>query len=186
MKYETYGHVGLKTFFLQLLKNNVPTIFLSILWFIVAIIKIEGAQNIIPLSDSSQLTSVINAVFTLVLVGGVALILITFVIIFLLTLVDYYSFYFMLDENGLRMQKGILFKREISIPYRQVQDITIDRPFTFQLCGVCRLNILTAGQDNDHDNDPTEANFPIIDRNLAEELRKELLTRANVERVRKA
>ena len=84
------------------------------------------------------------------------------------------------------MQKGILFKREISIPYRQVQDITIDRPLIFQLCGVCRLNILTAGQDNDHDNDPTEVNFPIIDRNLAYELRQELLTRANVERVRKA
>ena len=84
MKYESYSHVGIKTFFLQLLKNNIPTIFLSILWFIVAVIKIEGTQNIIPLSDSSQLIAVINAVFTLVLVGGVALILITFAILSLI------------------------------------------------------------------------------------------------------
>ena len=76
--------------------------------------------------------------------------------------ISYISYTFMLAEDSLKIKKGILNKTEIAIPYRQVQNVDIERDFMFQMMGLSRLIILTAG----HEDEKSEGGGPIrqIDR----------------------
>ena len=181
MKYNSYQHVGHKTFIINLLKNAAPTFFIFFIWIGFIILKIIGAENLFSTLNTPDIIPFINLAINWGLFGGFLFMIISFALAIFITSLDYFTFYFMLDDHGLCMKQGILNKQEISIPYRQIQDINIDRPFLYQIFGVCRLNIITAGQDNDHDNDQTEANFPIVDKGMAYDLREQLLRHSNIE-----
>ena len=174
MKYDSYQHVGIKTFFINLIKNGLPTIFIFIIWVVLLVIKTQGVGNVFSL-NTPDIIQISDFILNWAIFGSFVFVALLFALALLITSIDYFTFYFMIDNSGLCIKKGLVDKQEISIPYKQIQDIDIDRPFIYQMFGVCRLNILTAGQDSDHDNDPTEANFPIIDKDLAYNLRETLL-----------
>ena len=173
-------HTGAKTFYIKLLQNAQVSIFAIFVVFLAIVLKMIGIENLIPSLIPPMTLILINLAVNWVVVGGLILFFITLALACLITTVDYYTFYFMLDENGLRTKQGLLYKQEISVPYRQIQDIDIDQSFIFQLFGVCKLNILTAGQDSSNDNDPTEVNFPVIDKALAYDLRDKLLSHSSI------
>ena len=183
MKYNSYQHVGHKTFIINLLKNATPTIFIFFIWIVFIILKIIGAESLFTSLNTPDIIPLINLALNWGLIGGFVFMVLSFLLALFVTSLDYLTFYFMLDEHGLCMKQGILNKQEISIPYRQIQDINIERPLLYQIFGVCRLNIITTGQDNDHDDDPTEANFPIVDKDLAYDLRGQLLEHSNIQLV---
>ena len=107
-----------------------------------------------------------------------------FLVTLFATWLVYSNYKFFLDENSLKIKRGILNKEEIAIPYRQIQDVDIKRDLSFQMLGVSRLVILTAGHDDENPGDDhTEGIFPALDKDLAEWLRDELLRRANVQKV---
>jgi uncharacterized membrane protein YdbT with pleckstrin-like domain len=96
----------------------------------------------------------------------------------------YKSHEYCLAEDALKIRQGIMTKTEIAIPYRQIQNINIERTFSEQIMGLSRLIILTAGDDNDgKDGAASEGILPAIDKNLASELQNELIKRADVEKV---
>lgn len=183
MKYDSYQHAGHKTFLVNLFHNSIPTVFIICVWISFIVLKIVGIENVVPSVNPADVAPILNIALNWALLGGFILIALSFTLAFLITAIDYFTFYFMLDDHGLCMKQGILNKQELSIPYRQIQDINIDRPLLYQMFGVCRLNILTAGQDSDYDNDPTEANFPIIDKDMAYDLREQLLAHSNIQLV---
>ncbi len=75
-------------------------------------------------------------------------------------------------------------KIETSIPYRQIQNIDIQRDLAYQAFNLSRLVILTAGHDDEKPgDDQSEGILPALDKDLAEWLQTELLTRANVQKV---
>jgi uncharacterized membrane protein YdbT with pleckstrin-like domain len=117
-----------------------------------------------------------------------------FVIFLLLSLLIawliYINYKFCLGEDSLRIKRGILNKEEIAIPYRQIQDVDIDRDLTFRMMGVSRIVILTAGHEDPRGSgdDPlergqSEGYLPALDRDLAEWLQAQLLKRTNVQKV---
>jgi uncharacterized membrane protein YdbT with pleckstrin-like domain len=109
---------------------------------------------------------------------------IVFFVIFLISYLIYVNYKFSLGDNALKIKKGIFMKVETSIPYRQIQNIDIERDLSFQAFGLSRLVILTAGHDDQKPaDDETEGILPALDKNLAEWLQKELLERANVQKV---
>jgi uncharacterized membrane protein YdbT with pleckstrin-like domain len=115
-----------------------------------------------------------------------ALFVIFFLISFLIAWLIYTNYKFCLGENSLKVKRGILNKEEVAIPYRQIQDVDIDRDISFQLMGLSRIIILTAG----HEDTPqtgqsgeSEGVLPALDKDLAEWLQAQLLQRANIQKV---
>ncbi|MCX6722613.1 MAG: PH domain-containing protein, partial [Candidatus Staskawiczbacteria bacterium] len=101
----------------------------------------------------------------------------------------YTNYVFLMTENYFKIKRGIFSKTENAIPYRQIQNIDIERSFIFQLLGLSRLVILTAGHEDEKPKgasigfDESEGIIPAIDQKLAEMLQTELLKRADVQRV---
>jgi uncharacterized membrane protein YdbT with pleckstrin-like domain len=96
----------------------------------------------------------------------------------------YSRYKFCLSEDSLKIKRGVLNKEEVSIPYRQIQDVDIKRDISFQMMGLSRIVILTAGhEDEKPGEDDSEGILPALDKDLAEWLQTELLKRANVQKV---
>ena len=90
---------------------------------------------------------------------------------------DYIGCTFSLEEQSIKINRGILNKKEVSIPYRQVQDITIEQTFYNRMMGVSRLVILTAGDDNNDKEGESEGIFEVVDSKLAEKMRSDILSK---------
>ena len=109
-----------------------------------------------------------------------------FLLSFFIAWLIYVNYKFSLGEDSLKIKRGILNKEEIAIPYRQIQDVDIDRDLSFQMLGLSRIVILTAGHEDTPptaDSGESEGVLPAIDKDLAEWLQGELLKRANVQKV---
>jgi uncharacterized membrane protein YdbT with pleckstrin-like domain len=109
-----------------------------------------------------------------------------FFIAFLLAWLDYSNYKFFLGDNSLKIKRGWLNKEEVAIPYRQIQDVNIDRDLSFRILGLSRIVILTAGEEDPKDNNhegESEGILPAIDHDLAEWIQSQLLERANVQKV---
>lgn len=88
-------------------------------------------------------------------------------------------------EDSFKIKRGVLNKTENAIPYRQIQNVDIERSLFFQMLGLSRLIILTAGHEDEgvKGSDEAKGIIPAIDKKLAEQLQTELLRRAEVQKV---
>ena len=170
-----YQRLGKKVFWVFVFESSGFAISMIIIWLALLVIEALGLKNIF-ISDNI-LTLVILVVFLLVILAiGIA---------FLFGLIKYFSYEYVLDENALRISLGILNKTETSIPYRQIQDVDIDRTLIHRFFGVSRLAILTAGEDgvSDEGKDNSEGAIPLLEKAQAEDMREELLKRANIQKI---
>ena len=73
-------------------------------------------------------------------------------------------------EDSFKIKRGILSKTENAIPYRQMQNVDVERSFMFQMLGLSRLIILTAGHEDEKikTGDEAEGVIPAIDSKLAD------------------
>ena len=94
----------------------------------------------------------------------------------------YSSHVFMLDDYALHIRSGILNRNEVAIPYRQIQDVSLDESYIERMFGVSELNIMTAGHE-DNKRDKSSAEFPLIGKVLAVALQEELSKRSSVQQV---
>jgi uncharacterized membrane protein YdbT with pleckstrin-like domain len=90
---------------------------------------------------------------------------------FIVSLLQYRNYAFTLDEFDLKLRRGVFSQKEVSIPYRQIQDIDIVRTVSHRLFGVSRLVMITAGHESPEAHDQTDTTFDPIDKALAEEIR---------------
>lgn len=92
---------------------------------------------------------------------------------------------FSLSEDALTLSRGVFTKEQFAIPYRQIQNIEIERTLGDQIMGLSRLIILTAGLEEsaEEKRDDPEGIIPHIDRDIATALEMELLKRANIQKV---
>lgn len=90
--------------------------------------------------------------------------------------VDHHHLKFMLDEHAFHIHKGLFFIKETNIPYRQISNIHIDRPYHYHLLGLAQFDIVTtADKDMARVGKPAkDFLIPIIDMALAKELSKQL------------
>jgi uncharacterized membrane protein YdbT with pleckstrin-like domain len=117
--------------------------------------------------------------------GALALCVVTFLLTLLTSWLIYVNYTFCLDEDALKIKRGIFAREEIAIPYRQIQDVDVEQDFSYRAFGVSRLVILTAGHEDEkgQGGDEAEGVLPTIDSVLAERLQSQLLLRANVQTV---
>ncbi|MFA6324816.1 MAG: PH domain-containing protein [Candidatus Paceibacterota bacterium] len=167
--------LGLRVYYYYLYKK----ILIGIVFLLLSIITLISKEVIV-----SKISFIFGADLainiTSYLING--LFIITFLSLaigILLSWLSYVSCSFILDEFSILIKKGILSKKTVSIPYKQIQDISIEQSFSNRMMGVCKLAISTAGNDT-HDNiGEAEGVFDIIDINIAKELQNTILQKNN-------
>ena len=175
---EVYHTMGKKTFWIFFLER-VHAAFVLLLLTIVLFAL--GGQSFLVTTPIGNLTGYTMLGAWLALALFVAALLITFLVAWLI----YANYKYCLGDDSLKIKRGILNKEEVAIPYRQIQDVDIRRDISFQMLGLSRIVILTAGHEDDAKpgDDDTEGILPALDKDLAEWMQAELLKRANIQKV---
>ncbi|HEY4500241.1 MAG TPA: PH domain-containing protein [Candidatus Paceibacterota bacterium] len=171
---DTYYTLGPKTFWYLFSKNSLFGFVFLVIALIISIIRSYSTGD--PgIAGFLRIASWFS--FILAVVG--------FVIAFVSGKIVHKNTGFMLGEDALLLRHGVFTKEEFAIPYRQIQNIEIERTFGDQMMGISKLIILTAGHEGDEEEkkDDPEGIIPSIDLNIAVSLEGELLKRANIQRV---
>ena len=174
---EVYHTMGKKTFWIFFLERAHAAFVLLLLT--IALFVIQGQSFLVttPVGNLSRYASAAAW-------GGLGLFILLLAITFLIAWLIYINFKFCLGDDSLKIKRGILNKEEVAMPYRQIQDVDIKRDISFQMLGLSRIVILTAGHDDDKPGeDESEGILPALDKDLAEWMQAELLKRANVQKV---
>ena len=96
-----------------------------------------------------------------------------------------YKYYkYELQEDVIRIEHGIIWKRYSSIPYDRIQNVDILRGLLARIVGLSDLQIQTAGGASVASNygSFTEGRLPALSPQVAEQLRDEILRRAKTAR----
>jgi membrane protein YdbS with pleckstrin-like domain len=94
--------------------------------------------------------------------------------------VQYRHFRFILDEDAFHLHRGLFFIKETTIPYKQISNVHIARPYHYRLFGVAQLDVVTAADKSlSHVEVKTkEFLIPIIDTVIARKLAKHLISQS--------
>jgi uncharacterized membrane protein YdbT with pleckstrin-like domain len=161
-----YYTLGRKTFWLFLLQNTFfgfVILLFSLFLFFFRSYTDQGFAMIVTIGSFIAMTI------------GVLCLAIGFCVAWLV----YTHYRYGIHEDALRIRRGVLTKREIAIPYRQIQNVNIEQNLVDQVMGTCRLVILTAAHDEpEEEADDTEGVLPLLDVTAARGLQRELLARA--------
>ena len=91
-------------------------------------------------------------IFGLVLVGAILQpmpfvfgLVLYFVVLLIITLFIYNNFMYAINEDGLRIQSGVINRRSVALPYEQIQNVNIERTLFDRILGFSRISIETAG-----------------------------------------
>lgn len=170
---ETYNRLGSKTYWYFLSeKLSVATGF-----FFLAVI-ISAARFI------SQVPASLHPFLGLAGVISFAIFIISLIVAFVSATLMYKSHGYALTDDALKIKQGFISEIEIAIPYRQIQNVSIERTFSEKTMGLSRIIISTAGHDDPNTQfDESRGILPAMDKIKAVELQNELLKRADVQKV---
>jgi uncharacterized membrane protein YdbT with pleckstrin-like domain len=170
-------NLGSRTFLLLLSRKTT----IAFVLLLISIILFSADNSLaLGLAGLMSLGGTISVATASSIAGAIAYIslllfllaVIAFLIGFIVALLQYRNYTFTLDEFGVKMHRGIFSQREISVPYRQIQDVDIIRNIPHRLFGVSKLVMITAGhEDKGQESDGTDTVFDPIDKDLAEEIR---------------
>ncbi|MCC2630441.1 MAG: Bacterial domain [Candidatus Paceibacter sp.] len=103
---------------------------------------------------------------------------ISFIFVGYLNASVHYRYYkFMLDKHAVHLHRGWFFIRETTIPYHQISNVHIARPYHYRMMGLAQLDIVTAADKDIERIGQKSKTFlmPIIDIVIARNLSKFLL-----------
>ena len=167
--------LGLKVFYYYLSKNILAGIILFIISMLIASLKVAAISKLTYIMKVGTATVIMGYLITgLFIVSTLVLIIGA-----LISWVKYISCTFTIGENSLSIKRGIVSKKEVSIPFRQIQDVSIEQSFSKRMMGISKLVILTAGNDSNDKEGEAEGVFEMIDAKLAQQIRDDLLQKSN-------
>jgi putative membrane protein len=175
---EVYHTMGKKTFWIFFLQRVQAALILLLLAIVLFALSPQAFLMTTPIGNLTGYA--IMAAWL-----ALALFVVAFAISFMVAWFVYSRYKFCLGDDSLKIKRGVLNKEEVAIPYRQIQDVDLKRDLSFQMLGLSRIIIITAGHEDDEKpgDDDTEGILPALDKDLAEWLQAELLKRANVQKV---
>lgn len=114
---------------------------------------------------------------------GLVILLGVLVIAFIWAKLTYHFYRYELTEEGFRKELGVIFKKYVTIPYDRIQNVDIYRGILARILGLSDLNIQTAGMSASVgrfgvSGAGAEGRLPALSREVAEEVRNELIRRA--------
>lgn len=112
-------------------------------------------------------------------------------ILYLIAFVVYNHFLFSVEDEGLRIEHGIVNKRHVTIPFRQIQNVNITRTLLDRVLGIGKIEIESAGSSHPSRRDviggtrsKAEGFLPGLSMKEAEHLHDMLLQKAQHEKSR--
>lgn len=182
---EKERHLGDKAFVFMLARR----LFLAFILFGIAVILQEIMPSLLQgsvagniVQDSFRgMTPIATASFVQYAINGVYLL--SYLVLaagFIITILEYFNYTYMVQEFDLLVKHGILNKQEISIPYRQMQNVNVQRGILYQLLGFSRVVIESAGHE-EHGMAHSEIMLDPMDSTTASELREFLERRIGVQ-----
>lgn len=179
MKHGKKLYRGKKTFFFILLTKGWLFLllgggFLYLAWHVMYGELRVSADTY--LSNNPQWGFDAPQVAQLLLIVGLGLILMAY----LRARVLYRHHRFELDEFALNVHRGLYFTHETTIPYHQISNVYIVRPYHYKIFGIARLDIITAADRGLELDESRSRKFliPVIDITIARKLSRYLLEKA--------
>ena len=177
--YQTLGNKVFWLFFLQASPAAFVFLLVSVVLFILSFQSFLANTMFGNMQNYMLGATLISFVISLII----------FAISFAFAWLNYKNYVFSMAEDSFKIKRGILSKTENAIPYRQIQNVDIERSLLFQMLGLSRLIILTAGHEDEKPSgvpkgdDEAEGVIPAVDQKLAGWMQTELLKRANIQKV---
>ena len=169
MEGNIYQNLGSKTFWYLFSKNSVTGFVFLVTALILSITRSQFTGNV-DMASFARSASWVSFVIAII----------SLVVAVIVTKLVYKNTGFILSHDALLIRHGVFTKEEFAIPYRQIQNIEIERTLGDQIMGISKLIILTAGLENSEEEkkDDPEGVIPVIDHKVAVLLQGELLKRA--------
>lgn len=161
----------------QLDPKAVWLFFLGDMWTLIIAITFVGLIFIQALFGGGE--DLTQLPFSLFDIGGIF----SFFIFFLVTIsyviarLKYHFYKYELGKNGFRKELGIIYKKYVTIPYGRIQNVDIHRGLLARFLGLSNLRIHTAGVGGVA---ASEGSLPGVSKEVAEQLRDELIARSRV------
>ncbi len=156
----------------QLHPRSVWLFFISFLGRLLFLIIILGFSILGIVADISEGN---NLKLSYVLNWALFIFLLWLILAYIWAKLSYHFYRYELKEEGFRKELGVIWKRYVTIPYDRIQNVDILRGVWARLLGLSDLQIQTAGMSGVA---ATEGRLPGLSREVAEELRTELIHRA--------
>jgi membrane protein YdbS with pleckstrin-like domain len=114
---------------------------------------------------------------------GLAVFLGALVLAFVWAKLTYRFYRYELTEEGFRKEKGVIFKKYVTIPYDRIQNIDIYRGIWARILGLSDINIQTAGMSASFgrfgaSGAAAEGRLPALSKEVAEKICSEFIQRA--------
>ncbi|MEI7462779.1 MAG: PH domain-containing protein [Candidatus Taylorbacteria bacterium] len=179
-------HLGKKAFLLLLLQRTIFVFVLIILAIMITVFRDLITTSFISSGDllgQGGLSSItLNSISSIMIIGLFLLSGLLFIVGLIISYLQYHFYTYSFGEFSLKLIRGILHREEVSIPYRQMQDINIDRPLVYRILGVSRVVIDSAGHEEfGESRSETDIVLEPIDEKLAREIRDMLQRRIGVQ-----
>lgn len=165
--------LGLRVFYYYLSRRLIFGFALIIFSIVCLLIKESVLVKILFFLETETALGVISTFITVIFLASIAFLLGGII----LAWIKYSSCTFVLNDFAISIKRGVLNKKEISIPYRQIQNVNLEQSFTDRIMRICKLIIQTAG--NDESKEEGEGVFEVIDLKIAEEIQTILLQKNN-------
>lgn len=183
--------LGKKAFTFFLYRHMAPAavcLMVAILAAILGNALVNGIVDLVsvagPVSHSSVLaisSFTSNGIFALV-----AIALILAMIAFVRGSIEYRNFSFTLEDLNLKVRHGILSTTEVSMPYRQIKGVSIERSIDYRMFGLSRLVLNTTRDSESAGNTDDKIILEPIDNVLADEVREILERKIGVQVIERA
>ena len=98
------------------------------------------------------------------------------ILCFIWAKLSYHFYRYEFADSGFRKEFGVIYKKYVTIPYDRIQNVDIYRGILARILGLSDLNIQTAGTSAQTVRG--EGRLPGLSREVAEQLRDELIQRA--------
>jgi uncharacterized membrane protein YdbT with pleckstrin-like domain len=169
-----YQNLGPKTFWFFVSERTKASMIFFVIALILAVVRV---QNFVPPEMTGLLRAVSWGVFIIAIIA--------FLVAFISAKLAHKSFGFLLSEDALKIRRGVMLQEEKAIPYRQIQNIEIERTLSQRMIGLSRVVISTASHDDPNTKHENESHnvLPAMDADIAVKFQTELLRRANIQRV---
>lgn len=182
--------LGKTAFVLLLLRKLVPGVVILVIAFALLAAS-SGLESLIVFF--MKFAGPVTAATSRSVSGGVSYVvelafifaLVSLVMSVITAKVEYKNYTFTFEEFGLRLKKGLFRMTELTIPYRQMQDVDIERGFFHQMTKTSRVVINSAGHEEaaTHFTPAEETDIVLdpIDKDVAEEIRLMLQRKIGVQ-----
>ena len=131
---------------------------------------IFGGWTIIPLM--AIILAAMGSSPTATIVVGLILFLVSIILIVVIgeiyARMSYARWFYEFTDDGLKLERGIIWKRYSNVPYERIQNVDVHRGILARMFGFSSVNIQTAGFSAQAG---AEGHIPAVDVEIAEQIR---------------